>query len=108
MLPAGVLRETIVIERPIEIRNELGESTQEWEEFVRRRASVEAVSYYESQRMNQIGASVSHVVRIRYCPGLVGAMRIRWVTRSNRILWISSIVERGHREEHELTCEERA
>jgi SPP1 family predicted phage head-tail adaptor len=108
MLPAGVLREVVIIERPVEVRNAVGESVQEWTEHARCRAGVEEVGYYESQRMNQVGGSVSHVVRIRFCPGISGAMRVRWVSRDNRMLYISGVVERGRREEHELTCEERA
>jgi hypothetical protein len=34
-------------------------------------------------------------------------MRLRWQSREDRILYISGIVERGHRQEHELQCEER-
>jgi len=35
-------------------------------------------------------------------------MRLRWVTRDNRILWIAGLIERGNREEHEVTAEERS
>jgi hypothetical protein len=35
-------------------------------------------------------------------------MRIRWTSRGDRLLYISSVVERGFREEHELSCEEQA
>jgi hypothetical protein len=35
-------------------------------------------------------------------------MRIRWDSRDGKILYVSSAVERGRREEHELTCEEQA
>ncbi len=108
MLPAGVLREVVVIEQPVEVRNAVGESVQEWCEFCRRRAGSEAVGSYEAQRMAQVGGSATHVERMRNCPGISGAMRIRWVSRENRLLYISSIVERGRLEEHELTCEERA
>jgi SPP1 family predicted phage head-tail adaptor len=105
---AGVLRESIVIETPVEIRNEVGEATQEWVEFARRRAGVEQIGYTELQRMNQTGGSATFTVRLRYVAGVSGNMRIRWVSRANRILYIASIVESGNRQEHEFTCEERA
>ena len=70
-------------------------------------ASVEAQSYAESIRRQQTGGDTTYTVRMRYMPQLTGAMRLRWVTRENRILWIAALLERGHREEHELTCEER-
>ena len=105
---AGVLRESIVIETPVEIRNEVGEATQEWVEFARRRAGVEQIGYTELQRMNQTGGSATFTVRLRYVAGVSVNMRIRWVSRANRILYIASIVESGNRQEHEFTCEERA
>jgi head-tail adaptor len=103
----GPLRETIVIEAPIESQNALGESVQTWETFAVRRASVEAISYSETVRRQQPGGELSHMVRCRYVPGIRGAFRIRWQSRHDRILYISGVVERGHRQEHELSCEER-
>jgi hypothetical protein len=46
--------------------------------------------------------------RCRYVPDITGKMRIRWASRSNRILYIASVVERNSMEEHELTCDEKA
>jgi len=108
MLPAGILRESVTIQYPTEVRNSLGESAQTWSDLTTRRAFVEATSYNELQRRGQIGGSVSYTVRMRYVPGLTGQMRLRWDSRDSRILYVSSAVERGHREEHELTCEEQA
>lgn len=107
-LPAGILREYVTIERPLEERNTLGESVQTWSDFADRWASIEAISYLEQSRRGQIGGSVSHTVRMRYVPGLTGQMRLRWNSRGGRILYISSVVERGFREEHELQVEEMA
>jgi hypothetical protein len=47
-------------------------------------------------------------VRIRYVEGLIGTMRLKWSTRGGRLLYITSVVERNNREEHELLCEEQA
>jgi SPP1 family predicted phage head-tail adaptor len=107
MLPAGYLREKVTIESSTETRNEFGESVQAWQEYATRYASVEPVSYFEQNRRQQVGGTVSHVVRMRYTPGLTGAMRLRWDSRGGRLLYISSVVERGFREEHELQCEEQ-
>lgn len=107
MVLAGTLRESIVIEAPVEVRNELGESTQEWVEFARRRASVEQSGYAEALRMSQIGGSATWNVRLRYLTGLTASMRIRWVSRANKILYISSVLEVGRMTEHSLICEER-
>jgi hypothetical protein len=35
-------------------------------------------------------------------------MRLRWVSRNDRILMIAGVVERGRREELELNVEEQA
>lgn len=108
MLPAGILRETFVIESPSESRNSIGESVQTWSTFAKVRGSYEATSYSEQSRRGQIGGSVSATVRIRHVDGVTGAMRLRWASRSDRILYISGVVERGHREELELSVEEQA
>lgn len=108
MLPSGILRERVVIEEPREVRNALGESVQTWHRRADRMASVEAVAYVESVRRQQTGGETTYTVRMRYVEGLAGSMRLRWVTRRNRILWIAGIIERGHREEHEVTAEERS
>jgi len=107
-LPAGILRETIVIEHESGTRNALGESVSTWSTFANRRASVEAISYSESERRKQLGGTGTFVVRCRYVPDITGKMRVRWASRSNRILYISSVVERNSMEEHELTCDEKA
>jgi SPP1 family predicted phage head-tail adaptor len=106
-LPAGALRELVAIERPVEVRNELGESVQTWEHFARRRAHIEAISYTEQQQRQQLGGSVSHLVRIRYLEGLTGNMSVRWITRGGRLLHITGVVEKNNREEHEVSCEEQ-
>jgi hypothetical protein len=81
-LPSGLLREVFAIESPTETRNSLGESVQSWSEVGRVYGSYEAVSYSEQQ--------------------------LRWVSRGDRLLYIAAVVEKGAREEYELTVEEQA
>lgn len=107
-IAAGQLRELFAIESPTETRNSLGESIQVWQEEGRRYGSYEAISYSEQTRRGQIGGSVSAVVRIRYFNGLTGKYRLRWLSRDGRVLYISGVVEKGFREEHELAVEEQA
>lgn len=107
-IPAGQLRETFAIEEPSETRNEFGESIQEWTEVGRRRGSYEAFSYFEQERRGQIGGAISATVMIYAFPGLTGRHRLRWVSRGDRILYISSVIERGVRDHQELTVEEQA
>jgi hypothetical protein len=108
MLPAGILRETIVIEQESTDRNDFGESTSTWTTYATRRAAVMAISYSEQERRKQIGGVGTYMVRCRYVPGLTGKMRVRWASRSDRILYVASVVEHNNREEHELTCDEKA
>jgi SPP1 family predicted phage head-tail adaptor len=107
MLPAGILQELVVVEAATETRNALGETTLAWSEYGKRWASVEAASYSEQELRKQIGGTATHTVRMRYMDGLTGKMRLRWASRGNRLLYISSVVERGRREEHELAVEEK-
>ena len=108
MLPAGVLREVVVIEKAEEHRNELGETVQtSWHEVARRRANIEPIAYSEIQRQGQTAGTATHTVRMRFLPQLAGGMRLRWENRENRLLYVSSVVEKGRREEQEVTCEER-
>lgn len=107
-IPAGILRETVVIESQSETRNSLGESTSTWSEFAKRRASVESISYSEQERAKQVGGAVSWTVRCRWVDGVLGNMRVRWASRGGKLLYISSVVERGVRDELELLCSERA
>ena len=106
-IPAGILREKIVIEQQTETRNAFGEATSSWSTFATRRASVESISYSETQKQNRIGGSATWIVRCHYVEGLTGKMRVRWASRGNRYLYVSSVVERGVRNEHEITCEEK-
>lgn len=107
-LPAGLLRELFAIEYPTETRNALGESVQSWTEVARVYGSYEAVTYSEQARRSQVGGSTQATVRIRYRDDLRGNWRLRWVNRGGRVLYISSVVEKGAREELELTVDEEA
>ena len=107
-IPAGSLRETIVIEQQTETRNAFGEASSSWSTHATRRASVEAISYSETQKQNRIGGAATWIVRCHFVDGISGKMRVRWKSRGDRLLYISSVVEVGSRSEHELTCEEKA
>ena len=107
-IPAGSLRETVVIEKQTETRNAFGEATSSWSTHATRRAAVEAISYSETQKQNRVGGSATFLVRCHYVDGVTGQMRVRWKSRGDRYLYISSVVEVGPRSEHELECEEKA
>ena len=108
VLPSGILREYFAIESPTETRNAVGEMVQEWDEVARVYGSYEALSYVEQARRGQVGGSTSATVRIRYYEGLQANWRLRWLSRGDRLLYISGVVEQGHREAMELSVEEVA
>lgn len=107
-LPAGILTEVYALERPVAERNAAGESVTTWEEVRKLYGSYEAVSYSEQARMATIGGNIQALVRIRYAADVTSDMRLRWISRGGRILMIAGVVERGRREELELTVEEQA
>lgn len=105
---AGDLRDSVVVEYALEKRTPEGETVADWQPLARRRASVRPMSYMEQQQLHQTGGTASHMVVMRYCDGVTGGMRLRWESRGDRKLYISSVVEHGEREGHDIICEERA
>jgi SPP1 family predicted phage head-tail adaptor len=108
LLPSGLLSEVFEIQEPVSTRNAAGENVTNWTPVRQVYGSYEAISYSEQARRGQIGGNLQATVRIRYVDGVTGMMRLRWVSRGDRILMIAGLVERGRREELELTVEEQA
>lgn len=108
MIPAGTLRDLFAIEEPTETRNDLGESVQEWNEIGRRLGAYEASTYSEVDQGGGVNGTVSAIVRMHFFPGLTGKHRLRWLSRDDRLLYVSAVIERNNRREHEVTVEERA
>lgn len=106
--PAGKYREVFAVESPTRTRNAAGGTVESWSEVARIYGSYEAITYQEQARRGQIGGGIQATVYTRYRDDIAGDMRLRWVSRNNRILYISSIVEQGVREDLELTVEEQA
>lgn len=106
--PAGRYREVFVLERPVRSRNAAGGTVETWEMVATIFGSYEATSYNEQARRGQVGGGISATVYTRYRSGLAGDMRLRWLARGDRLLYISAVVEQGNREDLELTVEEQA
>jgi SPP1 family predicted phage head-tail adaptor len=105
---AGTYREVFAVEAPTRTRNAAGGTVETWSEVCRVYGSYEAISYSEQARRGQIGGGLSATVYTRYRNDITGEMRLRWVSRNDRILYISAVVEQGNREDLELTVEEQA
>lgn len=106
--PAGTYREVFVLEKPVRTRNAAGGSVETWQAVATIFGSYEAISYSEQARRGQIGGGISATVYTRYREGVAGDMRLRWLARGDRLLYVSAVVEQGNREDLELTVEEQA
>lgn len=107
MRAAGTYREVFVIEKPVRTRNAAGGSVETWQTVQQVYGSYEAVSYSEQSRRGQIGGGIQATVYCRYVEGITGEMRLRWITRGSRLLYISSVVEQGSADDLEITVEEK-
>lgn len=103
MIDAGKLRERITVQIASGSTNTLGETVLAWSNSTSVWASVEGVSAREALTAGQQDVSVSHKVRLRFLPGLTQQMRFAW---GGRTLEIVSLLEHGHRTEHEAICTE--
>jgi SPP1 family predicted phage head-tail adaptor len=103
VIDPGKLRDRVTIQRASESRNALGETVLTWTDYTERWASVDGVSSREALAAGQSQVEMSHRVRLRYVNGLTQSMRIMW---QGRKLEIVSLLEHGHRSEHELLCQE--
>lgn len=108
MQAAGRYREVFVLERPVRSRNAAGGTVETWEAVAKFYGSYQATTYSEQARRGQVGGGISATVYTRYRDDLAGDMRLRWPARGDRLLYISAVVEQGHRHDLELTVEEQA
>lgn len=108
MIASGRMREVFVVEYPVRSRNEAGGTVETWTTLASVYGSYEATTYSEQARRGQIGGGIQATVMIRYRDDVTGEMRLRWPSRGDRLLYISSVVEQGNREDLELTVEEQA
>ena len=104
MIRPGDLRERVTVQIASGTTNALGETVLAWSDSSAVWASVEGVSAREALTAGQQETTVTHKVRMRYLPGLTQQMRFSWRSRT---LEIVSLLEHGHRSEHEAICEER-
>jgi SPP1 family predicted phage head-tail adaptor len=103
MIDAGKLRERVTVQVASGTTNTLGETVLAWSDSSAIWASVEGVSAREALLAGQQDTTVTHKVRMRYLPGLTQQMRFSWRSRTLEII---SLLEHGHRSEHEAICQE--
>ena len=79
---AGTLRERIVIERPISVRNAMGLQEPGWEEVCRCLASVALESVGAESEGQALSAMPRYRVTIRQRDGIAIGQRVRWNRRT--------------------------
>lgn len=103
-MKAGMLRNPVVIEKPIDARDSIGDADRTWAYHCDAWASFEPLSATERIIAMQTEASVTHLVTIRHLPTLLPTMRIRWGSRIFNIIPPLNTDERGR--EMKLNCHE--
>lgn len=106
---AGTLRETVLVQYPIETLNDYGESLQTWETKLTCRASIIQLSSSQLVRAGKPDDSRTYRVVMRWNPAIDITARLLWQNRNFRTLYVSSVstVNDTKFRSVELTAEER-
>jgi head-tail adaptor len=101
---AGTLRERIVIERPVSLRNEMGLQQPGWEQVCRCLASVALESVGVESEGQALSAMPKYRVTIRRRDGIALDQRIRW---NGRYLMVRQLLDDPRaRDRITMRCEE--
>jgi SPP1 family predicted phage head-tail adaptor len=103
MLDSGKLDYQAVIQTPTEGTNGIGEPTLSWSTFATRWVAIEPLSGSERVANLVTQGTTTHRVKLRYTWGLKPNMRL---VADSRTFEITSVVETGRREGHELLVTE--
>ena len=87
---AGTLRERIVIEQPISVRNAMGLQEPGWEEVCRCLASIALESVAQESEGQALSAMPRFRVTIRWRDGIALDQRVRW---SGRTLMVRQLLD---------------
>jgi head-tail adaptor len=106
-LRAGDLRESVLIQSPVETTNAFGEATLTWAPFTSRRAAIRGLRTDELMSAQGAYNVATHEVEFRYVPGLTTSMRLVWnSTTPSRTLDIVSVTDQNNRESQKLVVKE--
>lgn len=106
MLAAGSLNKFIIIQRPVEVRNEFNELERTaWEDYANLRANIEPIGGREYFNAGAAHADITHRIRVRYLTGITTSMRIM---HGSREFDIQAVIDPGERHrELEIMAVER-
>jgi SPP1 family predicted phage head-tail adaptor len=97
------MRERVTVQRPVDKQSAFGEATLVWEDVATVYASVMGVRAADYVAAQQAGVLVTHRIRIRFFPGITHQHRLLW---RDRVMEISSVLERETRSIHEILARE--
>lgn len=101
---AGTLRERIVIEQPVSVRNAMGLQEPGWEQVCRCLASVVLDSVGAEAEAQALSAMPRFKVTIRWREGIALAQRVSW---SGRTLMVRQLLDDPRaRDRIVMRCEE--
>jgi SPP1 family predicted phage head-tail adaptor len=106
---AGSLRETVLIEYPVEVTNAYGEAIQTWEPKLQCKASITQLSSSQLVRAGKPEDARTFRVILRWNQGVDMPIRLLWINRDYRKLYVSSVSQNEDVKFRtlELTAEER-
>jgi len=93
-LLSGKLNTKIIIQKPVEIKNSIGEDITSWSDFSYQWANIAPLSGREYLSNNELRSSVTHRIFIRFIKGVDSSMRIK---HGSRIFDIDSIINTDER-----------
>lgn len=96
-MQAGKLRERVAIQQKLVVRDDFGAEVATWIVSATVWADVRSTDGTEQveSSVDQVVATISHSVLIRYMAGLSPAMRVVW---RDKVLQVLSIVESDNRQ----------
>ena len=101
---AGTLRERLVIERPVSLRNVMGLQEPAWEEVCRCLGAVVLEAVGPESEAQALSSMPKYRLTIRRRPGIELGQRIRW---SGRMLGVRQILDDPRtRDRIVMRCEE--
>lgn len=103
MIVSGQMRERVLIQAPVTEQSPFGEATTTWADSGEVWASVRGLSSREVLQAQQANAIVTHMIRVRFFPGLTHQHRLIW---RGRTMEIASLMEREARTAHEIMARE--
>lgn len=100
----GLLRERIIIERPVSLRNDMGLQQPGWERVCRCLASVVLDSIAAEAEAQSLSAMPRYKVTIRWREGIALDQRVTW---RGRILAVRQLLDDPRRRDRiVMRCEE--